>query len=195
MLETILNLATGGLAGTLLGGITSLVGTGLTKYAEYKQREQDIRALEIKNSHELLIEDKHQETMKLEWEGRNQVALTEGETQKEVADAKAFGDSFDLEPKQYSNKEDQGWFVKFLMGLLDFIRGSIRPGLTVYLCVLVSLIYWELQKFMETYGMTMSSSEIVNLSTLMISTFLYLFTTSYLWWFGTRNKQKPPKVL
>lgn len=189
MFESILaGVATGGLS-TIFGGVTGLIGTWLTKRAEERQREQDLRAMEIRNDHEAKMKQEDAKIMRLEWEGRNQVAMTEAQSREGEADAAAFTASFNNEPKMYSSPRSRNGFVRFLLGVLDFVRGSMRPFLTVYLCVLVSMIYWEIESRLQ------AATDIDSLVVTMVHTFLYLFTTCALWWFGTRNKQKPPVIV
>ena len=80
------------------------------------------------------------------------------------------------------------------MIVMDVIRGVIRPGLTVYLCVLTTIVYFQAVRLLLSVGIQMDVSRAMKLTELVVGTILYLTTTCVLWWFGTRNRQKPPKV-
>ncbi len=127
--------------------------------------------------------------MAQEWAARTQVATIEGETREAEADARTLSASYQLEPQQYSAAvkptRGQGW----LLVLLDVLRGVVRPGLTIYLCVLTTQIYNELASKVGQ----ISQDQQFEMVKLIVGTILYLFTTVTLWWFGTRNKGAQPK--
>lgn len=186
-------IGTGGFS-AIFGGITGLVGTYLTKREERLAREQDLKMQQLQNEHELKSKEIDIQIIDKEWEGRNQVAISEGQAREAEADAEAFAESFKLEPKQYSDPEKRSWFVRFILGILDFVRGLMRPALTIYLCVLTSKIYWTLVEMIEELNLLPTAEQINLTHSLIVNTILYLFTTCVTWWFGTRNKQKPPVV-
>jgi hypothetical protein len=95
-----------------------------------------------------------------------------------------------MEPKQYSAKANIGPLTGFLLVLLDFLRGVVRPGLTVYLCAITTLIYVEARAIMA--GVSFATADAMRVHDLIVNTIMYLTTTCVLWWFGTRNSQKPP---
>jgi hypothetical protein len=77
--------------------------------------------------------------------------------------------------------------------LVDALRGIVRPGLTVYLCAITTLIYSDAQLLLnKAQGMT--ATEALDLTKMVVGTVLYLTTTCVLWWFGTRNKQSAPQI-
>ena len=190
-----LDLIVGGIGSIFSGGLTGILGAVITKFAEYQQRQQDIKVLQISNEHELKLRDADAKIMEQEWNGRERLALVEGETQQQVASDEAFAQSYHMEPKRYSDFKESPWLIRFMLGLLDVVRGGVRPGLTIYLAALTTTIYWQFQAMIETFAIQPSSDQAMATLNLMISTFLYLFTTAFLWWFGTRNKQKPPKIV
>ena len=80
-----LDLIVGGIGSIFSGGLTGILGAVITKFAEYKQRQQDIKVLQISNEHELKLRDADAKIMEQEWNGRERLALVEGETQQQVA--------------------------------------------------------------------------------------------------------------
>jgi len=100
--------------------------------------------------------------------------------------------SYRMEPKQYSAKVKTGAVTGFMLVLLDFLRGIIRPGLTVYLCAITTIIYLDAKSVLQNIQGVLSAADALNLVQTIVATILYLTTTCVLWWFGTRNKSKPP---
>ena len=184
----IIGLGVTAIGSVFTGGLTGLIGTGLSLWGDHKKREQDLEVRRIDNAHDLAVMDK-------EWAGRTEVAGIEGEAAMNVSADNAFASSFTSEPKRYLavKGSEMPWLIKFLLGVVDFLRGFIRPGMTIYLVVLITAIYWDLRVLMDTYGITMTPDQVLTLMHMIISTVLYTGTTALLWWFGTRNKQQPPR--
>lgn len=178
----------------LSGGATGLIGTGLSLFADHFKRKQDLEAKRLDHAHDLALRADDRLTIQAEYDGQERVAKVEGEAAEAVADAGAFSASFNMEPKRFADPKKAGPVVQFLWGILDFWRGLIRPGLTTYLVVIVTFMYWELTAILETHDGMLPLTKVEELVVLIVSTVLYLTTTVVLWWFGTRNKQKPPKA-
>lgn len=189
----ILSLGITALGSIFSGGVTGLVGTALTMWGEHKKREQDLEVLRINNAHDLAVMDK-------EWAGRVEEAKVEGEALENISANEAFAQSYKLEPKRYLHSSYiteiwmGRWIVGPLLGLVDVWRGLIRPGLTTYLVVLITLMYWQMVAFMDKHDMVMTTQQIWALIHMITATVLYTGTTALLWWFGTRNKQQPPRA-
>lgn len=176
------------------GGVTGLLGVGIQRIFDWLNKREEIKAQESKQAHEVAMLRANAEVMAQEWAARTRVAEVEAAGKEAVADAQAFAASFGMEPQSYSVKvkpsKGQGW----LLVALDFIRGIIRPGLTVYLCAITTLVYFQARDMLLSFRAQMDPIDAVDISKLVISTVLYLTTTCVLWWFGTRNKQSAPKV-
>jgi len=176
------------------GGATGLLGVLVQRYFDHKNRELDKQLEAQRQAHELSMRDKDAAIMAQEWAGRTQVADIEAAATVNAADAAAFGASFNLEPKQYSSNvvkptKGQSW----VLVLVDAVRGIVRPGLTVYLCAITTMVYSDAQMLLgKAQGMT--ATEALDLTKMVVGTVLYLTTTCVLWWFGTRNKQTAPQI-
>ncbi len=153
----------------MFGGLTGLIGGIAQKFADYKTKKLELEMIQKKTESEIALRKVDAEIMAQEWAARTKVA--EIETASE--DFKA---SFN-EPELYSAKvnpnEKQGW----LLVIVDFLRGFVRPALTLYLCGIVTVLYWR------TDGGTINPQSIVD-------TILYLATMSCSWWFGSRTGNK-----
>lgn len=153
----------------VFGGLTGLVGGIAQKVADYKVKKLEIEAARIKQENELALRRVDAELMKEEWAQRTKVAEVE-------ADAAAFEASHD-EPELYSEKvkptKGQGW----LLVIVDFLRGFVRPFLTLYLCGVTTAMY------IRSDGGQINPQSVVD-------TVLFLTTTAVCWWFGSRGMKK-----
>lgn len=171
------------------GGATGILGAAVQRYADYKGRQLDLQAQASKQAHEVAMREADARIMAQEWAARTQVATIEGDAREVEADAKTLAASYQMEPQHYSGSvkptRGQGW----LLVLLDVLRGVVRPGLTIYLCVLTTQIYNELAGQVGP----LTADQRYETTKLIVGTILYLFTTVTLWWFGTRSKGAQPK--
>lgn len=151
----------------VLSGITGLVGGIAEKVMSYKTKKLELEAEQKRFEHEVALRKVDAEIMAQEWKARTQVATIEADAAMDVEASKGFAKSYDLEPKKYGIK----W--------LDAFRGSIRPGLTLYLVVLTSVMY------SRTDGGKIDPM-------LVAETILSLTVMACGWWFGSRG-EKPKK--
>lgn len=172
----------------LSGGMTGIFGVAVQRFADYKNKQLDAQVLLQKQAHEIALREIDSKIMAQEWAGRTRVAEAEATGKEAAEDAKAFAASFS-EPSKFAvaTSSAQNW----LFVILDFIRGIVRPVLTVYLCILTTAIYVHAKGLLAS---DMSHGEAYELVKLIVGTILYLFTTCLLWWFGVRNKQPGPKI-
>ena len=169
------------------GGLTGLIGGVTEKIFAYKAKKLEVQANKEKYAHEVNMKQADAAIMAQEWAARTKIADTEAAKEMDIADAKAFSASFN-EPVRYADKEltaKQTW----LMVVLDTIRGLVRPGLTLYLCAITTVLYIKARLLVPSEVPVEHALGMVNDIT---NTILYLTTTCVLWWFGTRNK-KPQK--
>lgn len=155
----------------MFGGLTGLIGGIAQKVADYKTKKLEIELLQKKSDAEIALRRVDAEIMQQEWAARTKVA----EIETASADFKA---SFN-EPTLYSEKvaptAKQGWLLVFV----DFLRGIVRPILTLYLCAITTILY------MHTDGGRVDPQSVVD-------TILYLTVTAVTWYFGARAGS-PPK--
>jgi hypothetical protein len=169
------------------GGATGLLGVVFQRFFDYKNRQLDIQLQQLKNDHDVKMKEADAAIMAQEWAARTRVAEVETAGASDVAESQAFAASYQLEPQRYSSarlSRGQQW----VMVILDFMRGIVRPGLTIYLCALTTMVYVQAKQLLGNEDLT--SAEALEMMKLIIGTILYLTTTVTLWWFGTRNKAK-----
>ena len=165
------------------GGLLGTVGALLTNVMGYfKDRQADKQELALKRL-DLEAMDKEYEYRSREIDVAADVALNES------AD--------DLTAVSYS--QDKLAYAVGLTGLtaweraplifVDFIRGLIRPALTIYLIVLVHLTRASVEAVLSQKGITMSGPEALALYSTVVEMILFLTSTAVTWWFGTRTKK------
>lgn len=80
--------------------------------------------------------------------------------------------------------------ISFLFGFTDFIRGMLRPTLTVYLCGVttwVTLMAWEI---MQSSGTEITATQAMEIFQDTTSIVVYLTVSCVTWWFGDRRMAK-----
>ena len=167
------------------GGLTGIVGVVVQRWADYRNKKLDIEASKDRYAHEINLKRVEGEIMAHEWAARTRIADVETAGRSDVADSQAFAASFN-EPQRYSADVRPNRGQSWLLVILDFIRGIVRPGLTLYLCVLTTLIYFHIREALK--GDPLDQAQMAELLKLVIGTVLYLCTSCILWWFGVRNR-------
>lgn len=178
-----------GIASVLTGGVTGLLGSVAQKVLDYKTRQLDVELQKEKFANDVEMKKADAAIMSEEWKARTQVAQIETAGASDVQNGKAFAASFSTEPQRYTTgtlSEKQNW----LMVVLDFVRGVIRPFLTLYLCLIATILYVQARKLVPSVVPVEESLAMVGKVT---DTLLYLFVTCVCWWFGTRDTEKKKK--
>lgn len=171
------------------GGLAGLLGSIITGIINYQTKKLDIAANKDKYAHEINMKNADAAIMAQEWAARTKMAQVEGEAKVEQADAEAFGKSFDNE--HYASNVQATGIQAWLLVLMDCIRGVVRPALTIYLCVLTTMLYYDAHRLIreDDFAQTDASALVMKI----VNTIIFLTTTCVLWWFGTRNKAQQPK--
>lgn len=173
------------LAGVLSGGATGLLGVLIQRFFDHKSKAQDLEQLRMQL-------DNAKELARIEGERSTRVAELDMEARFAEADAGVMQASFAHDAASYLAPDSQrrkGWagsLVTLLMGVVDFMRGVLRPGMTAYLCWLTTIMFWWVRELAERHGLTLTAEQVMSLMVQIIATILYVFTTCALWWFGAR---------
>ncbi len=155
----------------LSGGVTGLIGKGLERYFDHKQKKLEAEIEDRKFQHQLALQQ------------------MVGKAAVEVEDSKAFKASIESDRVEKFFEGRYSPTQKWLMVLLDFSRGFVRIGLTGYLCVLTTLIYIKTAKIMSLDVLLPSMAYDVLVQ--IINTVLYLTTLAIAWTFGSRGSDAP----
>lgn len=163
------------------GGATGLIGAAISRYADYK-------TMQVRLENEIRLKELDAKIIQVEWETRERIVEVEAESRSDVADSEAFKTSLTNEPKIYANTSKLTRVQNSFMVALDFIRGIIRPGLTLYLCAISTAVYLEAGKIIKTQPIPIADA--VAIYSQISSTILYLTSCCVLFWFGSRAKDK-----
>lgn len=179
-------------SGVLSGGATGLIGVGIQRWFDYKNRQQDIEIVKLNLANTVELSKLESDRARIQAD----ISLTESNNNLEMslalADSEALQASIAADSTQYLDKAAQrkrGWvanLVTLMMATVDFTRGMLRPGMTIYLCILVTAMFTWAQELAAAHGVNITASQVSDLINQIIATVLYVFTTITLWWFGSR---------
>ena len=163
------------------GGLLGIAGNFLKGKAEIKgkkldyEHERDLRKLDMD---ELKIEAslKNQQ-IKLENDGELALANVEADRAKDVAASALRQASYNADKASYGG------------GIVDKIRGIMRPMITIYLLVLMSYIAYQVDTIVGGVE-ELPSKDIWGLYENLINSIVFLATTAVTWWFGSRSTNK-----
>jgi len=193
---------------TILGGVTGLIGNVVGGIFKYKQAKLEKDMLAMRNVHEVAMVRAETEAMIMESKANIAITRAQVEGAVELEDAKAYISSQKEGNKQlFSSKwidrllaEDLGrWklittpiaaLIAFLFGITDFLRGILRPILTVYLCGVTTWVTWKAWEIMQMDGVTMNLVNATEIFTDTTSIVTYLTVSCVTWWFGDRRMAK-----
>lgn len=164
------------------GGVTGILGTVISNVTGYFTKKQELKAQESRQAHEVAMREMDAKIMAQEFAARTQIATVEADAKMDVAASEAFAKSFN-EPQMYS-AVNKSWS----MTLLDFIRGIVRPGLTLYLAAVVTVMYFDAQRALA--GAPADLAAITDFLNKTTDAIVYLASTAVLWWFGVRISKK-----
>lgn len=148
----------------LTGGATGLIGIGVKKLFGYLEQKE-------RNRHTVEVLREERENMRLEIDGKERVAVIEGETAATVASYNALSESMRADRATYSRR-DSAWFV-----MVDVVRGITRPLIT-WCGLSVMVLFWFTEPALRPQ---------------VLSTWLYISTVAVLWWFGERPDKSQGK--
>jgi hypothetical protein len=189
MLEGLVSL----LAGGGLGSIIGLIGAALTKIEEVKKREQDYRLA-------VLQAEQTRELVKIEQAHAIQLATLNAASQERLADIQAqsrademasadFRVAHESDKATYSlpGAQEKSRLVRWMMGLVDFLRGVIRPAATVYSFVLLTMLIWWVERLYDQRIVVMTPEQADKLAQDVIGTTTFLVSSVTAFWFSSRS--------
>jgi hypothetical protein len=186
----------------ILGGVTGLIGNIISGVMNYKTQK-------LKNEHEQKMVELETTAMREEAKMKIEVTRAEIEGAVELADSKIYGVSQELgNVDQFSDKWIEKLFTvegpigKFFaipaaimiaisFGFVDWLRGFMRPAITMYLTGMTTVITWMAWDILQKHGVqTMTVAEAIGIFDQVISIVIYLTVTCVTWWFGDRRMAK-----
>lgn len=181
------------------GGATGLVGVLIQRWFDFKAKQQEIDIVKLNHANSIALAGiesaKAQKVAEVRANADVDMADSDMQARQAEADSRSLVASFEHDKAGYLDpaaQRRQGWVgatVTMLMGLVDFARGILRPGMTIYLCGVTTWMLMWAQSLVERANVALTAADVAPILLQIVSTILYVFTTAALWWFGTR----PPK--
>lgn len=192
---------------SLLGGLTGIVGSGLTAWFKHKDKQLELEITKEKNSHDLLMVKAESDATIAEAKANIKITQANVEGAIDIKNAEAFMESQKEGNKSlFSNKWIDGllkqtgkWkiitlplasLIAFLFGFVDFLRGIVRPLLTVYLCGVSTWISYKAYEIISIDGLGLTAVQATGIFNDVTSVVLFMTTTCVAWWFGDRRLSK-----
>ncbi|MBU2978994.1 hypothetical protein [Alteromonas sp. C1M14] len=169
------------LTAVLSGGATGLLGSAIQSFSNYKTKQLEFEQENIRLAHDAQM-------VQLEAQASISISQQESAAQTEKS-------AFELQTSSYSHDvrsymPDVGapsWIIAAL-GIVDVLRGLIRPSLTAYMAVAAAVILASANSLLGDLDQ-IAAAERLQTATNIWATMLYVATTIFFWWFG----QRPPK--
>lgn len=191
----------------IFGGVTGLIGTVVGGIFKYKTMKAQIELKKVEHSHELQMVEAETSAMIAESKANISITRAQVEGAIDLEDAKAFVQSQKEGNKSmFSNKWIEKLFsvkgkwqiitlplamlIATMFGFTDFLRGILRPVLTIYLCGATTWVTMMAWKIMQTQGLEISSSQAVTIFNDTTSIITFLTVSCITWWFGDRRLGK-----
>jgi hypothetical protein len=162
----------------ILGGVTGLLGTGLTYVMDYFKHKQDAKARAEEAGANLAIANIELEKVKLLAASNITQLVQQGDNAIGLAAYEADKASYVQETANAPK------LIKYMLGFVDFLRGLIRPGTTIGYG---GLLAWLVVIAVSTLGAKEFASAHAEK---LVDAAIYLATTTTLWWFGVRPMSK-----
>jgi len=166
-----------GLGSLLSGGVTGILGSAITNITDYFEQRR-------KNQHEIELRNLDIEEMQQEYEARQKIA-------KQEQEAKVQSQSYEHDSRSYSQGiKVQSVWLRAMLVFVDFVRGMVRPALTVFLIWLVWNTRQEVQMVIDQAGMdALSPEQAIGIYSSIVEMIMFLASTAVTWWFGTRPRK------
>lgn len=171
----------GWIASLSSGGITGVLGSVVTNVADFFEQRR-------KNQHELELRKLDIQEMEKEYEYRKDVTAQKTQAASQQK-------SYEHDSRSYSSdtKLKSGW-LKAPLVFVDFIRGMVRPALTIFLIMLVWMTFNKVQGVIDSAGMdAIRPEKAMTIYATVVDMILYLASTAVCWWFGTRPRSQQRK--
>lgn len=191
----------------IFGGLTGLIGNAFTTWFKYK-------SIKIENEHKEKMLALETRAMIQEAQMQIQVTKARIEGEVELADAAAYKESLKSgQTQMFSEKwidsllgakregklgAITGFFAQvfatFIMlgfAFIDWMRGFMRPALTIYLVgasTWLTYMAWGILEKAQGGAITITTAEDVFAQ--VVSTIIYLAVSAVTWWFGDRTMSK-----
>lgn len=190
-------------SGVLSGGATGLLGMGIQMWSEASKRESDLKVLTLQNEQALAMRrmdmDQQRDLANITADSADRLATIAAQSRADETAGADYLASQQNDRATYLSPAAQDWpttggvwpiriaaMTRVLMALVDTFRGVIRPGVTVYSMVLLTLMLYWVRDLYNRGGLVMTPAQAMQLAGEVIGTATYIATTTVVWWFGRR---------
>ena len=164
------------------GGVTGILGSAVQSYSNYKMKQ-----LEGDKETKRLAHDK--EMVALEAQANISIAEQERSAQNDLYQQNLQLASYQHDAAKYLTGDKAPAWILALLGLVDVLRGLVRPCLTTYMAIVVTFILVEANTLLG--NASLSTEQAVTITGDIWQTVMYLATTIFFWWFGQRPPKRP----
>lgn len=184
------------------GVITGLIGNVFTAFTNMKmqklQNERDAK----KDEHEIALLAAETNAMIAEADANIKIAEAKIQGEMELLDGQIYkasieeGNKRDVSNKTIDYLLSTPWLMPFgiilvmLLGLVDFLKSFMRPGLTAYLVALTSWITYKAMEIITAHQTLLSTEQALALFMNVVNIIIYLTVSCVTWWFGDRRVAK-----
>ncbi len=188
----IIDLASAVITGVMSGGATGLIGVALQQWGEGRKRAHDLEILRINSANALaqrqLDIDSQIKLAGMAQSSAERLAEIQAEQRAGEAASADYQASMSADRATYSlpAAQQQSRAVRWMMGLVDFLRGIIRPGVTLYSMALQTMLLAWVHEMWISRALAVTPDLQTRLVMEIVGTTTYLVTTTTVWWFGVR---------
>lgn len=185
---------------TLAGAITGLIGNGLTAWTNYKtqklKNEQDAKMYDFKlreieaRTNAVIRTTEAKVTAEIEVADSDVYKESQVQGNKDKFSSSWISKLLDVEGRSRYVTIPIALFLITLLGMVDVLKGFMRPGLTLYLTIITSWLTYKAYDILRAAGPLLNSEQAFNLYNETTSIVIYLTVSCITWWFGDRRSAK-----
>lgn len=155
----------------ILGPLVGILGSVATNWLKLKERKLDIERARIQGEIDLrIMEAEHKYTVER--------VKVQADAATQASADRAFADSYSHDRAAYGG------------GVVDTIRGMVRPVLTAYLLVLATWLTWVSWDLIGGPRVGLSVADALDIFRSTVRHILALSAMAVGWWFGDRQINK-----
>lgn len=169
----------------IAGPLFGLIGSGIEKFAEYKQDKLKAEERERDRAHELAVMEK-EATLAL------QKITVEGQIRQSEAEQRSFDASYQFNNENLIPEGTKltGWKLGLVV-LVEVFSKLIRPASTCWYQFLVAAVFsWSAWKLVNAGSEVFSQKEIAEIFRHIVFSIIGLAETTLMWWYGIRRMSK-----
>lgn len=183
------------------GGATGLAGMFIQRFFENKEKQHDLDVIKEQNRSMEVVAQMEINRTELQIQGQIEAAQQERWAREVESDNELQAVSYDHDKAtvmsdkllRYVINRSGKWsgrLISFLLGITAVLRKGIRPWLTIYLCVLTSIMYGDYHEILTNNDSLFTVKDIQMVVAHIVDTVTYLTTTCLVWWFGVSQTRK-----